>query len=58
VVDTKDKVVGLLSLNDVVRAAQHQLGRRVPDVAGDEVVSTLGAICEPRSRPIERAQQS
>lgn len=48
VVDTKDKVVGLLSLNDVARTAQHQLGRRVPDVAGDEVVSTLGAICEPR----------
>lgn len=48
VVDTKDRVVGLLSLNDVARTAQHQLGRRVPDVAGDEVVSTLGAICEPR----------
>ncbi|MDP1827669.1 MAG: CBS domain-containing protein [Archangium sp.] len=48
VVDTRDRLVGLLSLNDVARTAQHQLGRRVPDVAGDEVVSTLGAICEPR----------
>jgi CBS domain-containing protein len=57
VVDTKDKVVGLLSLNDVARTAQHQLGRRVPDVAGDEVVSTLGAICEPR-RPQAIAPRS
>lgn len=57
VVDGKDKVVGLLSLNDVARAAQQQRGRRVPDVAGDEVVSTLGAICEPR-RPPEFAGRS
>lgn len=51
VVDAKEKIVGLLSLNDVARAAQHQRGRRVPDVAGEEVVSTLGAICEPRRQP-------
>lgn len=51
VVDAKDQVVGLLSLNDVARTAQHQRGRRVPDVAGEEVVSTLGAICEPRRQP-------
>lgn len=51
VVDAKEKLVGLLSLNDVARAAQHQRGRRVPDVAGEEVVSTLGAICEPRRQP-------
>jgi CBS domain-containing protein len=48
VVDSNDNLVGLLSLNDVARAAQDQRGRRVPDVAGDEVISTLGAICEPR----------
>lgn len=57
VVDAKEKVVGLLSLNDVARAAQHQRGRRVPEVAGEEVVSTLGAICEPR-RPQELMTQS
>ena len=51
VVDAKDKVVGLLSLSDVARAAQQQRGRRVPDVADDEVISTLGAICEPRRPP-------
>ncbi len=48
VVDERDGVVGLLSLTDVARAAQQQRGKRVPDVAGDEVLSTLGAICEPR----------
>ena len=48
VVDAKDRLVGLLSLNDVARAAQQQRGRRVPDVPGDEVIATLGAICEPR----------
>jgi len=57
VIDAKEKVVGLLSLNDVARAAQHQRGRRVPDVAGEEVVSTLGAICEPR-RPQELMTQA
>lgn len=51
VVDLKDRVVGLLSLNDVARAAQDQRGREVPDVADEEVVSTLGAICEPRRPP-------
>lgn len=48
VVDSREKVIGLLSLNDVARAAQQQRGRRVPDIAGEEVLSTLGAICEPR----------
>ena len=48
VVDVKDRLLGLLSLNDVARAAQQQRGRRMPDVAGDEVITTLGAICEPR----------
>ncbi|MDP2275028.1 MAG: CBS domain-containing protein [Archangium sp.] len=49
VVDGKGRVAGLLSLNDLARVAQLQRGRRVPDVAGDEVIATLGAICEPRS---------
>ena len=57
VVDAREKVVGLLSLNDVAREAQQQRGRRTPDVAGDEVVSTLGAICEPR-RPQELVRRS
>lgn len=57
VVDLKEKVVGLLSLNDVARVAQNQRGRRVPEVAGEEVVSTLGAICEPR-RPQELMTQA
>ena len=48
VVDATDRLVGLLSLNDVVREAQQQRGRPIPAVGGDEVVSTLGAICEPR----------
>lgn len=52
VVDGKQRVVGLLSLNDVARVAQLQRGRRAPDVAGEEVIATLGAICEPR-RPME-----
>ena len=56
VVDAREKVAGLLSLNDVAREAQQQRGRRTPDVAGDEVVSTLGAICEPR-RPQELARR-
>ncbi len=51
VVDARESVVGLLALSDVARAAQQQRGRRVPDVAGDEVISTLFAICEPRHPP-------
>ncbi len=53
VVDAKERVVGLLSLNDVARVAQLQRGRRAPDVAGEEVIATLGAICEPRTVPLE-----
>lgn len=48
VVDGQQRVLGLISVNDVARAAQQQRGSRSPDVVCDEVVSTLGAICEPR----------
>ena len=47
VLDAQDKVVGLLSLNDVARASQPQ-GRGVPAIPTAEVAATLSAICEPR----------
>ena len=48
VVDANDRLVGIIALNDVAREAALQRGRKTPEVPGDEVVTTLGAICEPR----------
>jgi CBS domain-containing protein len=44
VVDGSGRLVGMLSLNDLVRNA----GRNNRDLPADEVVRTLAAICQPR----------
>jgi CBS domain-containing protein len=55
VVDARDRIVGMLSLNDIARAgqlesAQSTRGRRV---TSGEVLRTLAAIGEPRRRPVQ-----
>jgi CBS domain-containing protein len=48
VVDAQHRLVGILSLNDIARHAAHERrGRGKRAIAADEVVQTLGAICEP-----------
>jgi len=48
VVDAAGRLVGLLSLNDIARrAARERKTRGKRAIAADEIVHTLGAICEP-----------
>jgi CBS domain-containing protein len=48
VADEGGRVVGVLSLTDLVREAEQDSGRRLPDVTDAEVARTLAAICQPR----------
>jgi CBS domain-containing protein len=47
VVDRGGKLVGILSLADIVREAQRERARGQKDVAPTEVTATLANICEP-----------
>ncbi|MCA3012920.1 MAG: CBS domain-containing protein [Myxococcaceae bacterium] len=57
VVDAGGLLVGVVSLNDIARVATEQRGRKSPAVGVDELVTTLGAICEPR-RPQHLARRA
>ena len=49
VTDAEGKIVGILSLTDIVRAAEHpQRGREAP-MTLDEVAHTLDGICRPHA---------
>lgn len=49
VVDARDQVVGLLSLNDIAREGERERSQKKKDIGSDEVLHTLAAICEPSS---------
>ncbi len=55
VVDEAGKLVGVLALNDLARAAAHVSGRKPKALQLEDVVTTLAAICEPRSVPQQAA---
>lgn len=46
VVDEQGKLVGILSLNDIARAASHDAGM------GRELVQTMASICSPHARRV------
>ena len=49
VVDDEGRLVGMLSLSDLaVESARERRGKSKRDVSADEVVRTLGSVCEPR----------
>lgn len=48
VVDAAQRLVGVLSLNDVAREAARQLGRPGLDVSSEGVAATLAVLCTPR----------
>jgi CBS domain-containing protein len=50
VLDQNERLVGILSLNDVAREAQREAatGKR-PEVTGESVAETLASVCQPRS---------
>jgi CBS domain-containing protein len=49
VVDKAGQLVGILSLNDLVREAARQRGRKGRELGGDEITATLAAVSQPRS---------
>lgn len=51
VVDESDRLVGILSLNDIAREALREQPRRRKEVPLEEVATTLATISEPRPEP-------
>jgi CBS domain-containing protein len=49
VVDGQDRLVGLLSLNDLARQAARERRKKEPEVTDAEVGETLAALCEPHA---------
>jgi CBS domain-containing protein len=52
VTDYNQRLVGVVSLNDIVREAARQRHQRLPQVAEGEVVATMAAIGAPRSTSV------
>jgi CBS domain-containing protein len=51
VTDAKNKLVGIISMNDISREAERERGQGTKrlDIRSDEVVEALAAICRPRA---------
>lgn len=49
VIDKEGRLIGILSLADIVRGSERTGGRGVSDVSSSEVASTLATICQPRT---------
>jgi CBS domain-containing protein len=49
------KIVGILTMNDLARAAATKPGQKHNGVSAAEVEATLAAICQPRTQPIPSA---
>ncbi len=48
VIDSDGALVGIVSLSDLARLAEREIGRKDRDVSGPEVTATLAAISAPR----------
>jgi CBS domain-containing protein len=48
VVDPQNRVVGMVSLTDLAREAEDEVGQRTHRVSEGEVTRTLAAICQPK----------
>jgi CBS-domain-containing membrane protein len=48
VIDEAGMLVGIVSLNDLAREAEREVGRRAREVSAQEVTATLAAVCAPR----------
>jgi CBS domain-containing protein len=49
VLDSNDTIVGMISLNDLARESEREVGRKGREVSAQEVSTTLAAVCEPRA---------
>jgi CBS domain-containing protein len=50
VLNRSGQLVGLLSMNDLVREAHREQQRRAKDLPEDEIIDTLATICRPREQ--------
>jgi CBS domain-containing protein len=48
VIDSEGHLVGIISLNDLAREAEKEVGHRPKQINSQEVMTTLALICEPR----------
>jgi CBS domain-containing protein len=48
VIDAEGRLVGILSLADIVRAAERERKRGRKQAVSEEITDTLGVICQPR----------
>jgi len=55
VIDSAACLVGLVSLNDLARLAEREIGRKTRELSTQEVTATLAAICQPRLPDAQRA---
>jgi CBS domain-containing protein len=49
VIDGEGKLVGMISLNDLAREAEREVGRKGRELTAQEVSATLAAVCTPRN---------
>jgi len=54
VMDSAQRLVGILSLNDIALECERELGKRDADVAPEELARTLAGVCRPRAAEPER----
>ncbi|HEY0706544.1 MAG TPA: CBS domain-containing protein, partial [Polyangia bacterium] len=45
-----DELVGVVSLNDLARESERELGRKGRELSTQEVAITLAAVCEPHRK--------
>ncbi|MFZ5895521.1 MAG: CBS domain-containing protein [Myxococcota bacterium] len=56
VLDANEKLVGILSLADIVNRARRTEGPTPSELSAGEITATLGNICQPRASAVARAQ--
>jgi len=49
VIDASGALVGIVSLNDLAREAERQVGRKGRELTAQEISATLAAVCTPRN---------
>ena len=54
VLDNDGKLVGIVTLNDIAREAEREVGRKGREITSQEVTATLATICQPR-QPVTSA---
>jgi CBS domain-containing protein len=52
VLESDGKLVGMVSLHDLAREAERQIGSKKQEISTADIVITLAAICLPRETPV------